>query len=121
MAVPKIFQTFNSLLGGIVRKRNATIVGPSKQLVGEFQEVDFERLYEYYHHWDQVKTAVDVMHQKFRGSEISIKSNNEYFNVFIEKWWDIANAEKKFSQYIYSLLITGSAIMELQYTPDGRI
>ena len=121
MAVPKIFQTFNSLLGGIVRKRNATIVGPSKQLVGEFPEVDFERLYEYYHHWDQVKTAVDVMHQKFRGSEISIKSNNEYFNVFIEKWWDIANAEKKFSQYIYSLLITGSAIMELQYTPDGRI
>ena len=121
MAVPKIFQTFNSLLGGIVRKRNATIVGPSKQLVGEFPEVDFERLYEYYHHWDQIKTAVDVMHQKFRGSEISIKSNNEYFNVFIEKWWDVANAEKKWSQYIYSLLITGSAIMELQYTPDGRI
>ena len=121
MAVPKIFQTFNSLLGGIVRKRNATIVGPSKQLVGEFPEVDFERLYEYYHHWDQVKTAVDVMHQKFRGSAISIKSNNEYFNVFIEKWWDVANAEKKWSQYIYSLLITGSAIMELQYTPDGRI
>jgi len=121
MAVPKIFQTFNSLLGGIVRKRNATIVGPSKQLVGEFPEVDFERLYQYYHHWDQIKTAVDVMHQKFRGSQISIKSNNEYFNVFIEKWWDVANAEKKFSQYIYSLLITGSAIMELQYTPDGRI
>ena len=121
MAVPKIFQTFNSLLGGIVRKRNATIVGPSKQLVGEFPEVDFERLYQYYHHWDQIKTAVDVMHQKFRGSEISIKSNNEYFNVFIEKWWDVANAEKKWSQYIYSLLITGSAIMELQYTPDGRI
>ena len=121
MAVPKIFQTFNSLLGGIVRKRNATIVGPSKQLVGEFPEVDFERLYQYYHHWDQIKTAVDVMHQKFRGSEISIKSNNEYFNVFIQKWWDVANAEKKFSQYIYSLLITGSAIMELQYTPDGRI
>ena len=121
MAVPKIFQTFNSLLGGIVRKRNATIVGPSKQLVGEFPEVDFERLYQYYHHWDQIKTAVDVMHQKFRGSAISIKSNNEYFNVFIEKWWDVANAEKKWSQYIYSLLITGSAIMELQYTPDGRI
>ena len=121
MAVPKIFQTFNSLLGGIVRKRNATIVGPSKQLVGEFPEVDFERLYQYYHHWDQIKTAVDVMHQKFRGSEVSIKSNNEYFNVFIEKWWDVANAEKKWSQYIYSLLITGSAIMEIQYTPDGRI
>lgn len=121
MAVPKIFQTFNSLLGGIVRKRNATIVGPSRQLVGEFPEVDFERLYQYYHHWDQVKTAVDVMHQKFRGSGISITSNNEYFNKFIAKWWDIANAEKKWSQFIYSLLITGSAIMEVQYTPDGRI
>ena len=121
MAVPKIFQTFNSLLGGIVRKRNATIVGPSKQLVGEFPEVDFERLYQYYHHWDQIKTAVDVMHQKFRGSGISVKSNNEYFNNFIEKWWDISNAEKKWSQFIYSLLITGSAIMEIQYTPDGRI
>ena len=117
-AVPKIFQTFNSLLGGIVRKRNATIVGPSKQLVGEFPEVNFERLYQYYHHWDQIKTAVDVMHQKFRGSGIKIKSNNEYFNVFIEKWWDVSNSEKKWSQYIYSLLITGSAIMELQYTPQ---
>ena len=63
-AVPKIFQTFNSLLGGIVRKRNATIVGPSKQLVGEFPEVDFERLYQYYHHWDQVKTAVSVEYLK---------------------------------------------------------
>jgi hypothetical protein len=121
MAVPKIFQTFNSLLGGIVRKRNATIVGPSKQLVGEFPEVDFERLYQYYHHWDQIKTAVDVMHQKFRGSGISITSNNEAFNVFIKKWWDVSNAEKKWSQFIYSLLITGSAIMEIQFTPDGRI
>lgn len=120
-AVPKVFQTFNSLLGGIVRKRNATIVGPSKQLVGEFPEVDFERLYQYYHHWDQVKTAVDVMHQKFRGSGIKIKSNNEYFNVFIEKWWDVTNSEKKWSQFIFSLLITGSAIMELQYTPDQRL
>ena len=45
MAVPKVFQTFNSLLGSIVRKRNATIVGPSKQLVGEFPPVTFERLY----------------------------------------------------------------------------
>ncbi len=120
-AVPKIFQTFNSLLGGIVRKQNATIVGPSKQLVGEFPQVDFERLYQYYHHWDQIKTAIDVMHQKFRGSGIKVESNNEYFNVFMEKWWDISNAEKKWSQFIFSLLITGSAIMELQYTPDGRI
>jgi len=120
-AVPKIFQTFNSLLGGIVRKQNATIVGPSKQLVGEFPTVDFERLYQYYHHWDQIKTSIDVMHQKFRGSGIEVNSNNEYFNVFIEKWWDISNSEKKWGQFIYSLLITGSAIMELQYTPDGRI
>ncbi len=118
---PKVFQTFNSLLGSIVRKRNATIVGPSKQLVGEFPEVDFERLYQYYHHWPHVKTALDVMHQKLRGSGIEIKTNNEYFNVFIEKWWDIANAEKKISQFIYSFLITGSAILELQYTPDGRL
>ena len=119
-AVPKVFQTFNSLLGGIVRKKNATIVGPSKQLVGEFPTVDFERLYQYYHHWDQIKTAVDVMHQKFRGSGIEIKSNNEYFNNFIKRWWDVTNSEKKWSQFIYSLLITGSAIMELQYTPSSE-
>ena len=61
------------------------------------------------------------MHQKFRGSGIEIKSNNEFFNTFIEKWWDITNSEKKWSQFIFSLLITGSAIMELQYTPqDGN-
>ena len=77
MAVPKVFQTFNSLLGSIVRKRNATIVGPSKQLVGEFPPVTFERLYEYYHGWDQIKRAVDTMHQKFMGAGIEVKSNNE--------------------------------------------
>ena len=61
------------------------------------------------------------MHQKFRGSGIEVKSNNEYFNMFIEKWWDTSNSEKKWSQFIFSLLITGSAIMELQYTPDQRM
>jgi len=121
MAVPKIFQTFNSLLGSIVRKKNATIVGPSKQLVGEFPPVTFERLYEYYHGWDQIKRAVDTMHQKFMGAGVEIKSNNEYFNVFMDKWWDTANAAKKWSQFFYSCLITGNGIMELQYTPDGRV
>ena len=121
MAVPKIFQTFNSLLGSIVRKKNATIVGPSKQLVGEFPPVTFERLYEYYHGWDQIKRAVDTMHQKFMGAGVEIKSNNEYFNIFVEKWWDTANAAKKWSQFFYSILITGNGIMELQYTQDGRV
>ena len=121
MAVPKIFQTFNSLLGSIVRKKNATIVGPSKQLVGEFPPVTFERLYEYYHGWDQIKRSVDTMHQKFMGAGVEIKSNNEYFNIFMDKWWDTANAAKKWSQFFYSILVTGNGIMELQYTPDGRV
>ena len=121
MAVPKVFQTFNSLLGSIVRKRNATIVGPSKQLVGEFPSVTFERLYEYYHGWDQIKRAVDTMHQKFMGAGIEVNSNNEAFNVFVKKWWDIANAEKKFSEFFFSVFITGNGILEVQYTPDGRL
>ena len=121
MAVPKVFQTFNSLLGSIVRKRNATIVGPSKQLVGEFPPVTFDRLYEYYHGWDQIKRAVDTMHQKFMGAGIEVKSNNEAFNVFISKWWDISNAEKKFSEFFFSVFITGNGIMEVQFTSDGRL
>ena len=121
MAVPKVFQTFNSLLGSIVRKRNATIVGPSKQLVGEFPSVTFERLYEYYHGWDQIKRAVDTMHQKFMGAGIEVNSNNEAFNVFIKKWWDISNSEKKFSEFFFSVFITGNGILEVQYTPDGRL
>jgi len=120
-ATPKIFQTFNSLLGSIVRKKNATIVGPSKQLVGEFPEVTFERLFEFYHHWDQIKRSVDTSHQKLVGAGIEIKSNNEYFNVFIEKWWNEVNAGKKFSEFFLSGLVTGNAIMEIQYTSDGRI
>jgi len=120
-AVPKIFQTFNSLLGSIVRKKNATIVGPSKQLVGEFPPVTFERLFEFYQHWDQIKRSVDTSHQKLVGAGLEIKSNNEYFNVFIEKWWKEVNAGKKFSEFFLSGLITGNAIMEIQYTADGRI
>jgi len=120
-ATPKIFQTFNSLLGSIVRKKNATIVGPSKQLVGEFPQVTFERLFEFYQHWDQIKRSVDTSHQKLVGAGIEIKSNNEYFNVFIEKWWNEVNAGKKFSEFFLSGLITGNAIMEIQYTSDGRV
>lgn len=120
-AVPKIFQTFNSLLGSIVRKKNATIVGPSKQLVGEFPPVTFDRLFEFYHHWDQIKRSVDTSHQKLVGAGIEIKSNNEYFNVFIEKWWNEVNAGKKFSEFFLSGLVTGNAIMEIQYTSDGRV
>jgi len=120
-AVPKVFQTFNSLLGSIVRKKNATIVGPSKQLVGEFPPVTFERLFEFYHHWDQIKRSMDTSHQKLIGAGIEIKSNNEYFNIFIEKWWKTTNAGKKFSEFFLSGLITGNAIMEIQYTSDGRI
>ena len=120
-AVPKIFQTFNSLLGSIVRKKNATIVGPSRQLVGEFPPVTFERLFEFYHNWDQIKRSVDTSHQKLIGAGIEIKSNNEYFNIFIEKWWREANAGKTFSEFFLSGLITGNAIMEIQYTPDGRV
>ena len=121
MAVPKIFQTFNSLLGSIVRKKNATVVGPSKQLVGEFPPITFERLYQYYHGWDQIKTAVDVMHQKFIGAGIKVSSNNEAFNKFIKKWWDVTNAQKKLSDFFLSVFITGNGILEIQYTEDGRL
>jgi len=121
LAVPKIFQSFNSLLGGITRKKNATIVGPSKQLVGEFPTITFERLYEYYHGWDQIKRAMDTVHQKFMGAGIEIKSNNEAFNTFIKKWWDVAGAEKKLGEFFYSVFITGNGILEKQYTSDDRL
>lgn len=121
MAIPKVFQSFNSLLGGITRKKNATIVGPSRQLVGEFPTVTFERLYEYYHGWDQIKRAVDTIHQKFMGAGIEVKSNNESFNTFIKKWWDVANAEKKMGEFFFSVFITGNGILEKQYTSDGRL
>ena len=111
LAIPKVFQSFNSLLGGITRKKNATIVGPSKQLVGEFPTITFERLYEYYHGWDQIKRAMDTIHQKFMGAGIEIKSNNEAFNTFIKKWWDVANAEQKMGEFFYSVFITGNGIL----------
>ena len=121
MAVPKVFQTFNSLLGSIVRKRNATIVGPSKQLVGEFPSVTFERLYEYYHGWDQIKRAVDTMHQKFMGAGMEIRSDNDDFDYFIEAWMEIVNFQKKMSEFFLTVFITGNGFLELQWTEDGRI
>ena len=96
-------------------------MGPSKQLVGEFPPVTFERLYQYYYGWDMIKRSIDVMHQKFIGSGIEIKSNNEYFNVFVEKWWKTINAKQKFSDFFYSIFITGNGIMEMQYHADGRL
>ena len=115
------FQTFNNYLSNITRKRNASIVGPSKQIAGEFPEVDFNRLFEYYHGWDQVKRSVDTMHQKFMGSGIEIISDSEEFDMFIKKWMEVVNFQKKMSDFFLNVFITGNGIMEKQYTSDGRI
>ena len=86
----RIFASFNTLFSRVVNNSNATIVGPTTTLTGEFpQEVSFERLYEYYYGWPQIKRSVDVQHQKFMGSGIKITSNNPEFNDFIERWWKI--------------------------------
>ena len=120
--MPEIFKSFNSFLNIILRKKNAVIVGPHRQLVGEFPEdVTFQRMYEYYHGWDQVKRSIDVEHQKFMGSGIRITSNNEEFDRFIKKWWEITNAEEKWSEFFLSTFITGNGIMERQFTDDGKL
>ena len=120
--MPELFQSFNSFLNIILRKKNAVVVGPHKQLVGEFPEdVTFQRYYEYYAGWDQIKRSIDTQHQKFMGSGIKITSNNEKFDKFVKEWWEITNAEKKFSDFFLSTFITGNGIMERQYTDEGKI
>jgi len=120
--MPEIFKSFNSFLNIILRKKNAVIVGPHRQLVGEFPEdVTFQRMYEYYAGWDQVKRSIDVEHQKFMGSGIRITSNNEEFDKFVKSWWEITNAEEKWSQFFLSTFITGNGIMERQFTDDGKL
>ncbi|MDC3257198.1 phage portal protein [bacterium] len=121
LGVETAFQTFNNYLSNITRKRNASVVGPSKQIAGEFPEVDFPRLFEYYHGWDQIKRSVDTMHQKFMGSGIEIISDSEEFDVFIKKWMEVVNFQKKMSDFFLNVFITGNGIMEKQYTDDGRI
>jgi len=120
--MPELFKSFNSFLNIILRKKNAVIVGPHRQLVGEFPEdVTFQRMYEYYHGWDQIKRSIDAEHQKFMGNGIRITSNNEEYDKFIKEWWEITNAGSKWSEFFLSTFITGNGIMERQYTDDGRI
>ncbi len=116
----RIFASFNTLFSRVVNNANATIVGPSKTLTGEFpQDVTFERLYEFYNGWPQIKRAVDVQHQKFMGAGVNISSNNEQFNEFIDKWWDITNANRKWSDFFLSTWITGNGLMEVQFEFEG--
>ena len=115
------FQTFNNYLSNITRKRNASIVGPSKQITGEYPAVDFSKLYDYYHHWDQVKKAVDTMHQKFMGAGIRIEIDDDYLQEFVEKWIEVTNFQKKMSDFFLNVVVTGNGIMELQYTDDGKL
>ena len=64
--MPELFQSFNSFLNIILRKKNAVVVGPHKQLVGEFPEdVTFQRYYENYAGWDLIKLSIDTQHQKY--------------------------------------------------------
>jgi len=120
-AAETAFQTFNHYLSSIVRKRNASIVGPSKQMAGEFPAVGFDRLFEYYHHWDHIKRSVDTMHQKFMGTGINIQSNNDDYNYFISKWMETINFQQKMSDFFLSVFITGNGILELQYDQKRRI
>lgn len=121
LGVETAFQTFNNYLSNVVRKRNASVVGPSRQITGEFPEVTFPRLYEYYHGWDQIKRSVDTMHQKFMGAGIEIRSDSDEFDSFINKWLEVTNFQKKMSDFFLSVFITGNGIIEKQYTEDGRI
>jgi len=118
----RIFASFNTLFSRTVNNANATIVGPSKTLTGEFPEdVSFERLYEFYNGWPQIKRSTDVEHQKFMGAGINITSNDEEYNEFIKLWWEKTNADKKWSSFVLSTLITGNGIMEVQYSDRGEI
>lgn len=119
--LPRIFQTFNSLYSSMTRKRNASIVAPSRQLVGEYPPVSFERLFQYYQNWAQIKRSMDTTHQKFMGAGIQIKSDNPQFQQFINYWWAEVNAQKKFAEFFLNLFITGNGMMEIQYTPEGQI
>lgn len=116
-----IFRTFNNIFGSFIRKRNASIVGPSKQISGEFPEITMARYYEYYHGWDQIKRSVDTQHQKFIGNGIKISSNNEEFNDFINRWWNIVNAQKKLSDFFMSVFITGNGILEIQFDEKEQL
>ena len=118
----RIFASFNTLFSRTVNNANATIVGPSKTLTGEFpEEVSFERLYEFYNGWPQIKRSTDVEHQKFMGAGINVSSNNKEFNDFIDMWWEKTNADQKWSSFVLSTLITGNGIMEIQYAEGGEI
>ena len=121
LGIESAYQTFNNYLSNIIRKRNASVVGPSKQITGEFPEVTFPRLYEYYHGWDQIKRAVDTMHQKFMGAGIQIRSDSDEFDYFIESWMEITNFQKKISEFFLTVFITGNGFLELQWTDDQRI
>jgi len=115
------FQTFNNYLSNITRKRNASIVGPSKQITGEYPQVDFSKLYDYYHHWDQVKKAIDTMHQKFMGAGIRIEIDDDYLQEFVEKWMEVVNFQKKMSDFFLNVIVTGNGVLELQYTDENKL
>jgi hypothetical protein len=118
----RIFASFNTLFSRIVNKPNASIIGPTKTLTGEFPEqVTFERLYEFYNGWPQIKRSIDVEHQKFMGAGIKINSNNERFNEFTKMWWETVNADDKLSDFFLSTMITGNGLMERQFTDDGKL
>ena len=121
LGVETVYQTFNNFLSSISRKKNASVVGPSKQIAGEFPEVTFVRLFEYYHGWDQIKRSIDTMHQKFMGAGIEVRSDSEQFDKFIKKWMEIVNFQKKMSDFFLNVFVTGNGILERQFTEDGRI
>ena len=117
----RMFASFNNIFSNLLRKENAVIVGPSKQLTGEFPELTKERLYDFYNGWPQIKRSIDTIHQKFIGAGIEVITDNEAFNLFFKKWGEIVNFQKKMSEFYLSTFVTGDGLLELQFTDDGKL
>ena len=122
LSIRDAFQSFNSYLGVLLRRPNAALVGPSRQLVGEFApEVPFDRLYEYYHGWPAIKASVDVQWQKLLGAGWEFKCKSPAFQDFVQRWMRICNFNHKLGNAVLGMLVTGTFLVERQFDDRGRL
>lgn len=64
---------------------------------------------------------MDTTHQKFIGAGIEVTTDDEAFNLFWKKWSEIVNFQRKMSMFFLASFITGDGLLELQWTPDGKL
>lgn len=110
--VQKVFQTKKKL------EPAAIVVGPTKRAVGEFPEITFLTLYNYYLTDPTIQNAVNTFRDQIVGESFYVTGKDQNAIGIIEDFIDGINFDSLLYDIVGDMLVTGNCFVEM-ITPDN--